>query len=62
MTYKQMTKRIENINAQIQFIKNIADVLSDKEDLIMCGDIINSLCSWKNTLIYDKEYILKPKS
>jgi hypothetical protein len=62
MTYNQMTKRIKGIDTQIEFMKNIQSdlsCLSRKADMIICGEIINSLCCWKNTLIYDKEYVPK---
>ena len=59
MTYKQLTNRIEDIDMQIQFIKNITDDLSDKEDIFICGNIINNLCAYKNHLMYNVEYTEK---
>ena len=61
MTYKQLTKQIKDIEEQIDFMKNIESDLSDKEDVKMCGYIIDNLMCWKNTLIFDKEYVAKEK-
>ena len=56
MTYKELTKRIENINEEIKFMEKIRDMLPDHDEKIMCGNIVNHLVSWRNTLMYDKEY------
>lgn len=58
MTYKQMTKEIEAINEQIEFLYSIRRDLykgqRDKE--IMIGNIANNLCAYQNYLRFSKEY------
>lgn len=58
-TYKQMTKELECIDKQIQYMYttqkrelNSGDISKSK----LCGDIINNLCCYKNFLIYEKQY------
>ena len=58
MTYKQMTKEIAEIDEQIKFLYDIRKEYflgtSDKGGMI--GNIVNSLCAYKNYLKYTKEY------
>ena len=58
MTYKQLTKQIEYIDAQIQFMKDVRDshYSDDKPSNIMIGNIVNTLICWKNYLLFDRDY------
>lgn len=63
MTYKQLTKQIEDIDAQIQFMKDVRDshYPDDKPSNIMIGNIVNTLICWKNHLRFEKEYTVADK-
>ena len=62
MTYKQLTKQIDRIGEQIKYMYQIQEDARGTEEKKLCGDIINNLLCWKNTLIYDKDYVEKEKS
>ena len=61
MTYKQLTKRINHIDEQIKYMYQIQEDARGIEEKKLCGFIIDNLLCWKNTLIYDKEYVPKEK-
>lgn len=59
MTYKQMTKELEKFDEMIKFMYEIQKEKSevgDKQTAILCGDIVNALCGYKNYHIYVKQY------
>lgn len=59
MTYKQMTKEIEKFDAMIKFMYEIQKEkhdAGDRENAILCGDIVSALCGYKNYHIYIKQY------
>lgn len=61
MTYKQLTKQIDRINEQIKYMYQIQEDARGIEEKKLCGFIIDNLICWKNTLIYDKDYVEKGK-
>jgi hypothetical protein len=56
MTYSQMTKNIENIKKQIDFMYELQKEQTEPNKARLIGDIVNNLCAYKNYLIYAKEY------
>lgn len=59
MTYKQMTKEIEKFDELIKFMYEVQKEkhdAGDREKAILCGDIVNALCGYKNYHIYIKQY------
>lgn len=59
MTYREMTKTIRQCDKMIGFMYDIQKEKLDvenKEEAMFCGVIINILCSYKNHLIYEKQY------
>lgn len=56
MTYKEMTKRIDRIKDQIDFMYELQKQQIDSETSRLIGGIIDNLCAYKNYLIYEKDY------
>ena len=59
MTYKQMTKEIEKFDKLIEFIYEVQKEKHDsgeEEKAILCGNVVNALCGYKNYHIYIKQY------
>ena len=59
MTYKQMTKEIEKFDELIKFMYEVQKEKHDAGDMekaILCGDIVNVLCGYKNYHIHIKQY------
>ena len=56
MTYKDISKRIENIDKQIEYVREWQKTTEVEEGKRMWGDIINNLLAYKNYLIFDKEW------
>ena len=59
MTYKQIKARINALDKRIAFMYEVQKEKQNsgnREAAIICGDIINNLCSYKNYLIYEKQY------
>lgn len=58
MTYKQLTKEIENVGEQIRFLYDVRDKYfkKDKHRASMIGNAVNSLCAYQNYLRFGKEY------
>ena len=56
MTYKEMTRRIEHVGKQIEFVYEIQKAEPSDDRKRMCGDIVNSLLAYKNYLYYEKNY------
>lgn len=56
MTYKEMTKRIDRIKDQIDFMYELQKQQTDPETSRLIGGIIDNLCAYKNYLIYEKDY------
>lgn len=59
MTYKQIKARIDALDKRIAFMCEVQKEKQEsgnKEAAIVCGDIISNLCSYKNYLIYEKQY------
>ncbi len=58
MTYKQLSKRIERIDEQIEFLRRIREnsYKGMKDEEVIIGTIIDNLCAYKNHLVYDEDY------
>ena len=58
MTYKQMTKEIDDIKTQIDFLYRLRNDLfkGERDAEIMIGNIVNNLCAYQNYLRFTKEY------
>jgi hypothetical protein len=59
MTYNQMTKRLFQINDQIEFLEGMKEIAQNSAQQIHFGRIIENLVCYKNYLTYEKEYVEK---